>query len=314
VICADLARDGTFVLPPFYAEHGIVSTLDVIIKNKDGHPWGVLEIDNPKRHIYDEHDINFVTGFANVLAEAVNSSKRNDDIEAGLLLMRDMVSDRDRLLASQARLLSEKAILAQELQHRVRNNLQLVYGMLNRHLQYPDEGSATVNIATIARRVLILARVYDHLLGTGLTRTIDFGAYLMSLCDSFRDLERTGSRDIDLTCEYKPLMLDLDTATVLGLVVAELISNSYLHAFPVGWGAIRVSLPERASGEEAEIEFADNGVGFIDVNHNKRHGIGLVRRLMEQIDGSAKLQSDGGTVWTLKFPAPLFSSESDAAD
>jgi two-component sensor histidine kinase len=314
VVCTDLARDGTFVLPPFYAEHGVVSTLDVVINNKDGQPWGVLEIDNPKRHVYDEHDINFVTGFANVLAEAVNSSRRNDDVEAGLLLMRDMVADRDRLLASQARLLSEKAILAQELQHRVRNNLQLVYGMLTRHLQYPDEDSATVNLATIARRVLILARVYDHLLGTGLTRTIDFGGYLVSLCESFRDLERTGSRDIDLTCQYKPLMLDLDTATALGLVVAELISNSYRHAFPVGWGAIRVSLLEGASRGEAEIEFADNGVGFVDVSDNKRHGIGLVRRLMEQVDGSAKLQSNDGTVWTLKFPMPLFSSESQSAD
>jgi GAF domain-containing protein len=84
VVCADLARDSTYILPPFYAEHCIVSTLDVIIRNKDGQPWGVLEIDNPKRHIYDEHDINFVTGFANVLAEAVNSSKRNEVVQAGV--------------------------------------------------------------------------------------------------------------------------------------------------------------------------------------------------------------------------------------
>jgi two-component sensor histidine kinase len=217
-----------------------------------------------------------------------------------------MVADRDRLLTSQARLLSEKAILAQELQHRVRNNLQLVYGMLNKHLQSPDEGSATADIAAIARRVLILARVYDHLLGTGLTRTIDFGGYLASLCDSFRDLERAGNRDIDLTCHCKPLMLDLDTATALGLVVAELISNSYLHAFPVGWGTIKCRCL-RAHPEEAEIEFTDNGVGFIDPVNNKRHGIGLVRRLMEQIDGSAKLQSEKGTAWTLKFPVPAFA-------
>jgi two-component sensor histidine kinase/putative methionine-R-sulfoxide reductase with GAF domain len=313
VICVDLARDSSYVLPPFYAEHSIVSTLDVVIKNKEGQPWGVLEIDNPKRHVYDEHDINFVTGFANVLAEAVNSSKRNDAIQAALRLTRDMVADRDRLLTSQARLLSEKGVLAQELQHRVRNNLQLVYGMLNKHLQSPDEGSATSDIAAIARRVLILARVYDHLLGTGLTRTIDFGGYLASLCDSFRDLERErpGNRDIELTCRCKPLMLDLDTATALGLVVAELISNSYLHAFPVGWGTISVSLLQGASGEDAEIEFIDNGVGFIDVENDKRHGIGLVRRLMEQIEGSAKLQSEKGSVWTLKFPVPAFALNID---
>jgi two-component sensor histidine kinase len=312
VVCADLSKDSTYVLPSFYVQHGIVSTLDVIIASKEKQPWGVLEIDNPKRQIYDEHDINFVTGFANILAEAVNSAKRNDVIQAALGLTRDMVADRDRLLTYQARLLSEKAILAQELQHRVRNNLQLVYGMLNKHLQSPDEGSATADIAAIARRVLILAKVYDHLLGTGLTRTIDFGGYLASLCDSFRDLERSGNREIDLICHCEPLMLDLDTATALGLVVAELISNSYLHAFPVGWGTIEVLLFHEVPGGEARIEFTDNGVGFIDSTNSKRHGIGLVRRLMEQVEGSAKLRSDKGTTWTLKFPIPAIQPERDA--
>jgi two-component sensor histidine kinase/DNA-binding response OmpR family regulator len=313
VVCSDLAGDSTYILPPFYAEHCIVSTLDVVIRNKDGQPWGVLEIDNPKRHIYDEHDINFVTGLANVLAEAVNSFKRNEVFHAALHMTREMVADRDRLLTSQARLLSEKNILAQELQHRVRNNLQLVYGMLNKHLQSPDEGNVTADIAAIARRVLILARVYDHLLGTGLARTIDFGGYLTSLCDTFRDLERAANRDVELMCHCKPLMLDLDTATALGLVVAELISNSYLHAFPVGWGTIEVSLLEGTSGETAEIQFTDNGVGFIDPVDNKRHGIGLVRRLMQQIDGSAEHHSKTGTAWTLKFPLPVVTPASAAA-
>jgi two-component sensor histidine kinase len=300
-------------LSPFYAEHYIVSILDVVIRNKDGKPWGVLETDSPNRHVYDEHGINFVTGFANVLAEAVNPAKRNEIVRAALLhTTRETVADRDRLLTSQARLLSKKSILAQELQHRVRNNLLLVYGMLNKHLQSPDEGGTTTDIAVMARRVLILARVYDHLLGTGLTRTIDFGDYLASLCDSFRDLVRAGNRDIELICRCKPLMLDLDATTALGLLVAELISNSYLHAFPVGWGTIEMSLLQGTPGEKAEIQFTDNGVGFIDQVDNKGHGIGLVRRLMQQMDGSAENQLNKGSAWTLKFPLPVFTPESAA--
>jgi hypothetical protein len=50
--------------------HGIISTIDVIIKGND-QPYGVLEIDNDVQHNYDQHDIDFLTGFANVLAEAV---------------------------------------------------------------------------------------------------------------------------------------------------------------------------------------------------------------------------------------------------
>jgi two-component sensor histidine kinase/putative methionine-R-sulfoxide reductase with GAF domain/DNA-binding NarL/FixJ family response regulator len=302
VICEDLTRDASFLLPAFYSQHGIVSTLDVVIKKQEGQPWGVLEIDNPKRHTYDEHDIIFVTGFANVLAEAVNTSKRNSVVQAALEQMQDMVADRDRLLAAQERLLSEKSVLAQELQHRVRNNLQLVYGMLNKQIQAPDDGSSKEGISAIARRVMTLAKVYDHLLEAGLTRTIDFGTYLSSLCDGFNDMKVPQHRNIVLTCHSQPLMLDLDTATALGLIVAELISNSYLHAFPKEVGTITVSLLAGGVGENATIEFVDDGIGFSDTGTKKRHGLGLVRRLMEQVDGSATLRSDQGTAWTLRFP------------
>jgi DNA-binding response OmpR family regulator len=110
VICSDLRKDLTFMLPSFYAEHYIISTLDVIIK-KEGRPYGVLEIDSPIQQDYDQHDINFLTGFANVLAEAVNTSKRTNEMQSGIDQMRDMVKDKDRLLVLQAELLEDKAVL-----------------------------------------------------------------------------------------------------------------------------------------------------------------------------------------------------------
>ena len=140
VICSDLRTDSSFVLPAFYTEHGIISTVDVVIK-KEGQPYGVLEVDSPVQHDYDQHDIDFLTGFANVLAEAVNTSKRTRALQNAVDRMKDMVADRDRLLESKNallteknRLLDDKVVLAQELQHRVRNNLQLVYGMLSRRI------------------------------------------------------------------------------------------------------------------------------------------------------------------------------------
>ena len=130
------------MLPSFYAEHGIISTVDVVINKKDGQPYGVLEIDSPVQQDYDKHDIDFLTGFANILAEAVNTSKRNLTLQGAFDRMQDMVGDRDRLLAAKntlldekTRLLDDKTVLARELQHRVRNNLQLVHGMLDKQLQ-----------------------------------------------------------------------------------------------------------------------------------------------------------------------------------
>jgi two-component sensor histidine kinase len=71
-------------------------------------------------------------------------------------------------------------------------------------------------------------------------------------------------------------MLDLDTATPLGLMVAELIANSQLHAFPEGSGKITVSLLGRA-GQDAVISFVDDGAGFTATNGSKRRGLGLVK-------------------------------------
>jgi two-component sensor histidine kinase/ActR/RegA family two-component response regulator/putative methionine-R-sulfoxide reductase with GAF domain len=322
VICGDLRTDSSFVLPAFYTEHGIVSTVDVVIK-KEGQPYGVLEIDNPEQHNYDDHDIVFLTGFANVLAEAVNTSKRNAALRSAVNRMQDMLADRDRLLAAKGialneknvlllaenRLLEDKNVLAQELQHRVRNNLQLVYGMLSKQLQATTDEAGKDGIGAIARRVMTLAQVYDHLLGTGLSRTIDFGNYLSSLCESFQALETVAHPHVRLTCHYEPVILDLDTVTALGLVVAELIANSYHHAFPDGTGTIAVSLVRGNPDQDATLMFSDDGVGFVDAGDSKRHGLGLVRRLMEQVDGLVTLRSDQGTKWTLKFPMPTPSPD-----
>ena len=312
VICGDLNTDASFVLPSFYAEHGIISTVDVVINKKDGgQRYGVLEIDSPVQHDYDKHDIAFLTGFANILAEAVNTSKRNLTLQGAFDRMQDMVGDRDRLIAAKnslldekTRLLDDKTVLARELQHRVRNNLQLVHGMLDKQLQNTKDAEGRDGLSAIARRVMTLAQVYEHLLGTGMTRTIDFGAYLSSLCSSFQSLEYVQHPKIVQTCHCETVILDLDTVTAMGLVVSELIANSYAHAFPDGTGSITVSLSVNPQGDEATIVFADSGVGFTETGDSKRHGLGLMKRLIEQVSGSATLRSDHGAEWTLKFPLP----------
>jgi two-component sensor histidine kinase len=255
-----------------------------------------------------------LTGFANILAEAVDTLRRNNAVHAALDQMKNMVADRDRLVKAQSKLLSEKGDLAQELQHRVRNNLQLVYGMLNKEIETAPKNTETAGIKAIARRVMTLAKVYDHLLGSGLTRTTDFGGYLTSLCDSFRDLESPLHQGIVLSCSSQSLMIDLETATSLGLVIAELLSNSYLHAFPENKGVIKISLSQREKDREARIEVVDDGVGFVDSGESKRRGLGLVKRLMQQVHGSAEVHSDRGTAWILKFPLLPLAVESLLAD
>src|SRR5260221_9712468 len=212
--------------------------------------------------------------------------------------MKILVEEKDRLLG-------QKKVLAEELQHRVRNNLQLVYGMLSKQLADTADEGGQRGIKAIARRVFALAQVYDHLLGNEMTRTTDFGGYVKSLCLDLAEIQAAPD-GVTLTCDSEALILDLDVVTALGLVVAELVTNSYDHAFPGGKGAAVVSV-RRAAGDVdmATMTISDTGKGFKVNGESKRQGIGLVRRLVEQVRGTVTLASDHGTVWPIRFPTAI---------
>lgn len=295
-ISRDLGEDSEFVLPAFYAEHGVVSTVDVIIKGTD-EPYGVLEIDNDRQCDYDQHDIDFLTGFANVLAEAVATSERTATLRSTITQMVTAVEEKDRLL-------DQKKMLAEELQHRVRNNLQLIYGMLDKQVNDTPDPDGRRGLKAIVRRVSTLAQVYDHLLGREMSRTTDFGGYLKSLCANLLEIQDSPSGAVTLTCTSDTIFLDLNSVTALGLIVTELLANSFDHAFPDGVGKIAVTV--RAAGDHSEMAtliVRDDGPGFIMKSESKRHGLGLVRRLAEQLGGTTEVENDHGTLWTIRFPA-----------
>jgi two-component sensor histidine kinase len=127
-------------------------------------------------------------------------------------------------------LVAEKEVLSQELKHRVRNNLHLVFGLLMTKVGAKHDPHSIFAFRSIALRVMGLAGVFDHLLGTGMGKTISFGDYVVTLCDNLPDLYV--NEHVKLRCSAHSVELDLEMATALGIVVTELVSNAYLHAFP----------------------------------------------------------------------------------
>lgn len=294
-VSRDLRKDSEFVLPAFYAEHGVISTVDVVIKGSD-EPYGVLEIDNDRQCDYDQHDIDFLTGFANVLAEAVATSARTTTLRSTITQMATAVEEKDRLL-------DQKKMLAEELQHRVRNNLQLIYGMLDKQVNDTPDLDGRRGLKAIVRRVSTLAQVYDHLLGRELSRTTDFGGYLKSLCANLAEIQDSPSGAVKLTCTSDTIFLDLNSVTALGLIVTELLANSFDHAFPDGVGNIAVAVRDANNPTDmATMTVRDDGPGFTMRTESKRHGLGLVRRLAEQLGGTTEVENDHGTLWTIRFP------------
>ena len=295
-LCGNVAEANSYSLPSFYAEHGILSTVDVLVASKSGGSFGVLEVDSTSEDAFDRDDIDFLTGFANILAEAVATAERAEALR--------------KTVARMEQLIAEKEVLAQELKHRVRNNLHLVFGLLMSEVGANHDPRSIFAFRSIALRVMGLAGVFDHLLGTGMTKTISFGDYVVTLCDNLPDLYV--AEHVKLKCSAHSVELDLEMATALGIVVTELVSNAYMHAFPerIGsngtgpksTGEIRVLL--RTTPEGASLSVGDNGVGFVDEVESKRHGVGLVRRLVSQVGGTLTLRLGEGTTWTIDFPVP----------
>ena len=182
VIIRNLNTANDLSLPAFYGQHGIVSTIDVLIKGIDGQPYGVLEVDSPTPHAYDDHDISFLTGFANVLAEAVATQARTQALR---------------------KLVDENNVLARELKHRVRNNLQLIMAMLDRHAATLDDGPPKQGIETITLRLMTMARMYDSLLGSGLANTVDLGAYLRQICRDLADIHGAEHQNVQQVCSLR---------------------------------------------------------------------------------------------------------------
>jgi two-component sensor histidine kinase len=299
-ICRDLREDTQFELPAFYAEHGIRSTIDVIIKG-DPKPYGVLEVDDDQPRDSDTHDIDFLTSFANVLAEAVKTSTRAVGQSETIDRMKELMEEKDRLL-------TQKNVLADELQHRVRNNLQLLSGMVASQLRDTVDTEGKKGLKAISRRISALGEVYEHLLGREMARSMDFGGYLTSLCRNLEEIYR--SEDVTMCWDCDSVTMDLNDVTALGIIVTEIVANAYDHAFDGGAGAaivVTLRAPSEPEGR-ATIAIRDNGRGFEPVADSKRRGLGLVRRLVEQVGGTATLEPGSGTAWTVKFPVSALQS------
>jgi two-component sensor histidine kinase len=288
VLITDLRKRRDFKLPRIYPDHHIVSSVNVIIPGRGNRPYGVLEADSTSAGQFDRYDIDFLTSLANLVAEAITLSERMAEL-------RSANAAKDKALA-------EKDTLTVELQHRIRNHLQFVQHFLQTRAAEVTDNGIRRDIEEIAGRVMTLGTIYDQLLGVGMADQIRLDEYLKSLCQGIEGFNAAVRNGVKIVCRLDKLPLDIDRTTIIGIIMNELISNCYEHAFPEGRGRIQVELQRPARGKTARLVVADNGSGFAENPESSRRGVGLVRRLAEQIAGTATLQTQKGARWEITFP------------
>jgi two-component sensor histidine kinase len=194
--------------------------------------------------------------------------------------------------------------LFEELNHRVKNNLALVAGLLELQAR---TASPTVRdaLTKAGDRVHSIAQVHQALyLGTR-QDAVDFGAYLKDLTASLAQSIAADGR-ITLDVEAEAEELPIDTAVPLGMVVNELVTNAVKHAYPPPQTGL-VSVRFRREGDRLKLAVGDGGCGLPETPKSDSRGGGLGMRLVEslvtQVHAELVIKRSPGATFEITLPA-----------
>jgi two-component sensor histidine kinase len=281
VISNHLENEERFRTPELLVEHGIRRAMNVILQG-DGLPFGVLEVDSRSEGEFGEHDIAFLQGAANILGMAIEQQQYQRKLQAAL--------DRHQ-------------ILLKEVNHRVKNSLQVVSSML--HLQANTVGDPALSerLMEASTRILAVSRAYNRLAYNADYENIDLVGYLREVVEDLEGAVAPCKIQLDTP---KEIQFAADRAILVALIVNELILNAGRHAYPDSPdGVIRLQLV-LSDDKAVSISVSDDGVGLpADFNPalTKRLGTRIVQALAGQLGAElTRQESTGGTHLTLIVP------------
>lgn len=211
------------------------------------------------------------------------------------------VAERTRHLE---RAIADKEVLLREIHHRVKNNLQIINSLLILKKGRLSEIGAPSVIEDILMRINAISLVHESLYLKSDTHDIDFSAYLSELANGLVCSYGMESA-IQINVTSAGGTLGLNDAIPLGLIATEIITNSLKHAFPNGRsGNIDIAFSNLSQSENALL-IHDTGIGMLTDRPLGKIGAGmtLTKGLVAQVGGTASFGRDGGTTFTLRFPA-----------
>jgi two-component sensor histidine kinase len=205
--------------------------------------------------------------------------------------------------ADLAQALADKVTLLQEIHHRVKNNLAVTSSLLQLQARRFSDESVKAAFRETQDRLQSVGLIHDLLYRKDTGGTINIQDYLMRLIDEISSTYGAAARHIAVELDAQPIFIDLGRAVPLALAVTEAITNAFKHAFDPGQGG-RIQVIAHSSGSQIEIIVQDNGKGCPNTTENDASlGMKLIRAFAAQLDGTFTIESEGGTIVRLVFPA-----------
>lgn len=209
----------------------------------------------------------------------------------------------NQLLTEKDNLLDEKEWLMKEVHHRVKNNLQIVMGLLQRQSSFVDNKDALNAIRNSEHRMHSIALIHQKLYQSESLTLVNMPDYIGEMIGYLRESFDLGTR-VQFEKDIEDIDFDINVAVPLGLLLNEAITNAIKYAFPTYEnGRIRVTLKQTADACYS-LKIIDNGQGLpagMDTKKTNSMGFNLMRGLSKQVGGTCAITGDAGTAITINF-------------
>ena len=281
VISNHLENEQRFRTPELLIEHGIRRAMNVILQG-DGSPFGVLEVDSRSEGEFGQHDIAFLQGAANILGMAIEQQQYQRKLQAAL--------DRHQ-------------ILLKEVNHRVKNSLQVVSSMLQLQASAVGDPVLSDRLQEASARISAVGRAYERLAYNADYEKISLVSYLREV---IADLEKAVA-PCQLHLEApEEIQFTTDRAILVGLIINELVLNAGKYAYRDSTcGSIWVRAL-RTDNDHVLVSVRDEGIGLpagFDPTTSKGLGSRLTHALAKQLGAELTRPFTAvGTNFTLRFP------------
>jgi PAS domain S-box-containing protein len=245
-----------------------------------------FESKNPKGKVWTPEQHDFILSTSSFIAVALESEER--------------AKAEKEILKS----LQDKELLLREIHHRVKNNLAVISSLLYLQSKKTQNQEVLDALLESQMRIKSMVLVHEKLYRSKDLSSINYAGYIQSLATTLFRSYGYDSKKIRLELDVKELYLDTDSATNLGLIINELISNAVKHAFPDGReGKVTISMNVDEKGVYT-LSVKDDGKGVLpdfDVYSTDTLGLKLVSTLVEQLEGTLELDRNEGTCFIIRF-------------
>lgn len=233
-------------------------------------------------------------------------------IEKYISIRTDITDQKQNEVALQSSL-REKTALLFEVHHRVKNNLQVITSLLRLEAGRADNSATKVVLQDMQGRIRAMAALHESVYRKGSFASVDLGSYVAKIASQAVQTLAITSGAVQLRLDLGEVHVGLDQATPCGLLISELLSNSFKHGFADGrTGEIAIVLQPLDTSGNWYLRISDNGIGLsadFEARREKSLGLQLVDDLAIQMGGTLHIGPSPQAVFSVNFkaevPAPI---------